>query len=131
ERGRLGDLAVAEGAKDFEHLAPGRERPAIVALVLIHGLHELNFVIAVIAFAGGGVDLASAFALLGAAILAGAAVDGHGNGPLPPIIAATVGDTLVRKLLTHGETSGVKLEGIRPNRPSLGRSSILHKEYSP
>src|SRR5947209_18636943 len=33
-------LAVAERDQDFEHLAPGRERPAVLPLIPLHRLHE-------------------------------------------------------------------------------------------
>src|SRR5262245_4974772 len=84
--GRLGDLAVAQGAQDFEDFAPGGERPAVVALVLVHRLHEEDLFVAVIAFTGGGVNLPPAFALL-SPVLAAAPLDRHGNRLLAPLAA--------------------------------------------
>src|SRR5262249_13418845 len=100
--GGLGHLAGAEGAEHFEHLAPGGERPAGVALVLGPRLREGDFLVVVVALAGGGVDLAAALALL-AAVLAAAALDGDGDGLLAavaaaPVAAAPVGDQDVGEL---------------------------------
>src|SRR5262249_11328752 len=58
--GRLGDLAVAERMEHFQHLAPRRERSAIVPLVLVHRLHEDDFVVSVVALAGGRINLPAA-----------------------------------------------------------------------
>src|SRR3954471_3839093 len=80
----LGDLAIAEGAQHLQHLAPGRERPAVVALVLVHRLHEGDFLVVVVALAGGRVDLAAALALL-AAVLAAAAIDRDGDALLAAV----------------------------------------------
>src|SRR5437870_5418779 len=87
---RLSDLAIAKGAQHLEHLAPGREGAAVFALVLIHGPHEGDFVVSVIAFTRSRIDLPTAFALV-AALLAAAAVDGNGNAPLAAVIAPAVG----------------------------------------
>src|SRR5713101_1102388 len=59
---RFGDLSIAQSCEDFQHFAPCGERSAVIALVLVPRLHEGNFVIRVVALAGGGVDLASTFA---------------------------------------------------------------------
>src|SRR5262249_6624327 len=107
--GTLGDLAVAQGAEHFEHLAPGGERPPVVALVLVHRLHEDDFLVAVVALAGGGVDLPAAFAAL-APVLAAAAIHGDGDVPLPTVPPAAVArpavsDQDVREhgfFVTHG-----------------------------
>src|SRR4051812_2518520 len=85
----LGDLAIAEGAQHLQHLAPGRERPAVVALVLVHRLHEDDFLVVVVPFAGGRVDLPAALALL-PAVLTAAALDGHGNAAFAAVSATTV-----------------------------------------
>ena len=45
---RLG-ATVAEGAQHFQHLAPRRERSAVVAFVLVHGLHEADLLVAALA----------------------------------------------------------------------------------
>src|SRR5262245_42949092 len=59
---RRGDLAVAESCEHLQDLAPGRERAAVVALILVHRLHERDFLVRVIALAGGWVDLPAALA---------------------------------------------------------------------
>ena len=53
-----GDL---QRIQHFQRFAPGREGSAIVALVLVHRLHEFDFVVVVIALAGRRIDLATAF----------------------------------------------------------------------
>ena len=50
------DLFVAEAAKDFEHLAPGREHPPAALLVLVHGHHELHLGLRVFPLTGCRVD---------------------------------------------------------------------------
>src|SRR5258708_38329381 len=60
QRGRLGDAAISEGAQHFQHFAPGREGAAVVPLVAVHRLHELDFVLGIILLAGGRIDLTAA-----------------------------------------------------------------------
>src|SRR5947209_9483769 len=83
---RLRDLAVAQRPQHLQHLAPGRERPAVVALVLVHRLHEDDLVVGVVALAGGRVDLPAALALRLLAALAAlglaAAVERHRDDAL-------------------------------------------------
>src|SRR5262249_41015516 len=84
--------------------APGWVRAAIFALVLVHGFHELDFFVVVIAFAGGRVDLPAALPLL-APIFAAAAFNGHGNVPLAALIAAPIGNQNIRVIVfvvVHG-----------------------------
>src|SRR5262249_10814113 len=83
---RLGDLAIAQGAQHPEHLAPGREGPAILAPCMIPRLHEVEFLVTIVARAGRGIDLAAALPLL-PSILAAAALDGHRNAALAAFIA--------------------------------------------
>src|SRR5688572_28286902 len=52
---RFGDAAVAERPQHLQYLAPGRERPAVVALVLVHRLHEQDFIFRVVALTSGRV----------------------------------------------------------------------------
>ena len=63
--GRCGrsDLAITEISQDFQYLAPGRELPTAAAFVIVHRLHEFNFVRLIISLTGGGVDLSSSFGL--------------------------------------------------------------------
>ena len=49
-------LLVAEAAEDLEDLAPGREHPAALLLVLVHRQHELHLGLRVFALAGRRVD---------------------------------------------------------------------------
>lgn len=53
-------LDVAEAAYYFEHFAARGEHAAAGALVLVERVHEFDFVVGVVALAGGGVDLAAA-----------------------------------------------------------------------
>ena len=64
QRSRFGDAAVAERAENLQHLAPRRERAAVLALVPVHRLHELGFVVVVVALAGRRVDEPAALAVL-------------------------------------------------------------------
>lgn len=57
-------LRVAEAADDFEDFAPCGEHASAVAFVFVHGAHELDFIVGVVAFAGGGVDFLTSFDLL-------------------------------------------------------------------
>src|SRR5690242_4542385 len=91
----VGDLPVAQRVKDFEDLAPGGERPAVEAFVLVHGPHEIDLVVGVVALAGGGVDLPAAFALL-PAVHPAPSLDGDRDGLLPAVGAgAAVGAAAV------------------------------------
>src|SRR5262245_8045772 len=93
----LGNLAIAQGAAHLEHFAPGRERPAVGSLVLVHRLHEFNFVVGVVAFAGGRIDLAAPLAAL-AAVLASTTLDGHGNLALATVtVRAAVPQTPIAR----------------------------------
>src|SRR5439155_20217376 len=107
----LRDLAVAQSSQHFQHLAPGGERPAVVALVLIHCFHELDFVIGVIALAGGRIDLPAALRLILVvlAFLASragterhrdVALTAFGDSSMPRIVAAHRGCS------SGGEVSG-------------------------
>src|ERR1043165_8693656 len=78
-RALLSDLAIAEGVHDFQDLTPGRERTTVFALVLVHCLHEFDFVVIVVALAGGWINLAPTFAFLVAAIFAGSAFQRYGD----------------------------------------------------
>src|SRR5262249_59455447 len=77
DRSRFGDLAIPQSAEDFQDFAPGREGTAVGALIEVHRSHELDFVVRVIALAGGGIDLPAAFPL--AAIFAAPPFEGGGN----------------------------------------------------
>ena len=52
--------AVTQVAEDLQHFAAGGRSPTAGPLVGVHGVHELDFIIGVVAFARGRVDLASA-----------------------------------------------------------------------
>src|SRR5690348_3939326 len=54
--------------EDFENLTPGGKGTAVVALVLIDRLHEDDFFIGIIAFAGCWIDLAAPLALVAAIV---------------------------------------------------------------
>ncbi len=54
------DLAVAELGEHLEHLTAGGEHAAARSLVAVECMHELDFVVTVIALASGGVDLTAA-----------------------------------------------------------------------
>ena len=84
----LGNLAISQRAHHLQHFAPGRERPAVFALVLVHRLHELDLVVGVIALAGRRIDLATAFPLFIAPFLAAAAFQGDRNLPFAAIVGA-------------------------------------------
>jgi hypothetical protein len=63
ERSRIGcrrDLAVAELREHLEYLAAGWEHAAARSLIPVECMHELDFVVTVIALASGGVDLTAA-----------------------------------------------------------------------
>src|SRR5687767_8926190 len=96
----LGDFAVTHGPKHFEHFAPGRERAAIVALVLVHRLHEVDFVVVVVALAGGRIDLPAALALI-AAVFAAAALESDRDRAFAAVVAALIGDAEVG-IVAHG-----------------------------
>src|SRR5262245_55530245 len=83
--GGLLGAAIAQGAQHFQHLAPGRERTPIGTLVQIHRLHELDLLLRVLLLAGSRIDLAAAFALFLTTVLAAAAFDRDGNGPLAAV----------------------------------------------
>src|SRR5208337_2689139 len=73
------NLFVAQVAEDLENFAPGGKHPSTLVLVLIHGEHELQFRLGVIALARGGVhESPSSTGLPGlggaACLLAGAAI---------------------------------------------------------
>src|SRR5262249_29585102 len=101
--GRLGHLAVTQGPQHFQHLAPCRERPAIVALVLVHRPHEDDFLVVIVPLARGRIDLAAAFALL-PAIFTAAPLHGNGDTALTAVVPATVAATPVgdENLGKHG-----------------------------
>src|SRR5215471_6009999 len=102
---RLGNAAISEGPQHFEYLAPGWEGPAVLAFVLVHRLHELNLIGAVIALAGGRIDLPPPFALLGPSIFAAAALDGHRDTAFTSIVPAPVCDAQFggeTRVVAHG-----------------------------
>lgn len=53
-------FGVAERANHFEDFAAGGKHTAIDALIVIECVHELDFVVAVVAFAGRWIDLSAA-----------------------------------------------------------------------
>jgi len=63
---------------------------------LIHGLHEFDFVIGVVAFTCGRIDLPPTFPSFLAPVLATAAFQSDGNLPFAAIIPATVGNAKFR-----------------------------------
>ena len=62
----------------LENFAPRGELAAAFALVVVHGLHEIDFVVGVIALAGRRIDLPAAFDF--AAALTRAAFNALGQG---------------------------------------------------
>src|SRR5690349_5988735 len=52
---------VAHALDHFQHFAPGGELAPGPALVVVHGAHEFDFVVGIVAFAGRRVDLPAAF----------------------------------------------------------------------
>ena len=46
---------------DLKHLAPRGELPAATTLVVVHGSHEINLIVRVVAFARRGIDLPATF----------------------------------------------------------------------
>lgn len=58
------ELHIAQVADHFQHFAASGEHPAAFALVLFHGVHEVDLLDAVVAFASGGVNLATTLNLL-------------------------------------------------------------------
>src|SRR5579859_1813905 len=119
-------FAVPERLKDFEDFAPSRKGTAIVALVLIHGLHEGNLIIRVFTLAGGRVDLAAAFAVFprfGGIFLADvlAALQGHGDAALAAFdLFAIRSGVLAHRRRPHKNRHG------RVSRPSWGAKSRKH-----
>src|SRR5437660_7338825 len=93
--GRLCHPPITQSPKHFQNFAPCRERPAIVALILIHGLHEGDFLFVVIALAGGRIHLTTPFA---ATFLGFAAVEGDRDAPLAafPRVPAAIRDHVFR-----------------------------------
>lgn len=89
ERGRFGNLAVAEGAEHLEDLTPGWERSAIVPLVLVHRFHEDDFFVVVVPLAGRRVDLTPAFRQIGPRTGA-PPIEGDRNIPLPPFHGSAI-----------------------------------------
>ena len=59
--GRLCHFAITDIADDFQDLAPGGELATAATLVIVHRLHEFDFVWAVVALAGRRVNLTTAF----------------------------------------------------------------------
>lgn len=59
----LGDLAVAKIADDFQYLAARWEHAATASLVFVQRLHEFDFAVRVISFAGRRIDLSSSLDL--------------------------------------------------------------------
>src|SRR5262249_27353002 len=110
---RLRHAAIAQRPKHFQHLAPGRERPAIVALVLVHRLHEIDLFAAVVALAGRRVDLTAPLSLR-PAVFAATAFEGDGDVSLAAIVGAPVRDAVLGSGFggTHwGGTSQGRLRG--------------------
>ena len=64
-------LHVAQRIDHFQHFAASREHPAALPLVVVERVHEFDFLIGVIAFAGGRIDLAAAIHFLPALERAG------------------------------------------------------------
>tara|TARA_R100001132_G_C3275623_1_gene99127 strand:+ start:7679 stop:8125 length:447 start_codon:yes stop_codon:yes gene_type:complete len=62
----FGDLAISHAVQHFQNFTPGGELSPAASFVIIHGFHEVDFLIAVITFARGGIDLATTldFALI-------------------------------------------------------------------
>jgi len=90
---RFRNFAVAQRMQHFQDFAPSREGPTIGTLVLIHGLHEQNFFIAIVFLAGSGINLTASFAFF-TPILAAASFDVDSNRmfatfTLVPTIAVT------------------------------------------
>src|SRR5258707_12049751 len=88
---------IAHALDDFQDLAPGGELAAGFALVVVHGAHEFDFVVGIIAFAGRRVDLPAAFDFASgsdATFLIGT------NRPAGPV--AAVGNTAPRNSATIG-----------------------------
>src|ERR1700722_13020326 len=50
--------------QDFQNFGPARKRPAVFPLVPIHCLHELSFVVVIVALARGGIYQAPTFTIL-------------------------------------------------------------------
>lgn len=59
--GRLGHFAVTDVADHFEDFTPSGELASTAPLVIIHGLHEFDFIRAIVPFTGRGINLATAF----------------------------------------------------------------------
>lgn len=57
------ELNVSEPRDDFEHFAAGWEHPPGAVFVFVHRLHELDFVVGVIPFAGRRIDVSAALIL--------------------------------------------------------------------
>ena len=83
------DFLVAQVAENFQHFAAGRKHPSAGAFVQIHGVHEFDFGVGVVALAGGGVNLPTA-ADFGPA-LAKSSLGNHGGIRGSSLVAATVG----------------------------------------
>lgn len=111
---RLGNFSVTQCIKHLEHFAPGREGPAIVAFVLVHRLHEDDFLVTVIALAGRGIDLPTPLAKL-SSLNPATSLDCNRNlffAPVharTPVPGAAIGYEDVRRALffahAHGDTS--------------------------
>src|SRR5262249_48796728 len=101
---------VAEALEDFKDLAPRGKLPAGLALVVIHGAHEFDFLIGIIALACRRVDLSAAFDLAARAHAALRFGERHGAGSCatvgdgPARCSAPIGDNDLCGLfkLTHG-----------------------------
>ena len=111
--GRRRNFAVTQILQDFEDFAPRGELSSAAAFVKVHGLHELDLFLRVVAFAGGRVDLASAFDLV-AAIALSLLLSGESRGrwraPLETgggrYVAAAVAAAIDRQLIFR---SGVRI----------------------
>src|SRR5262249_13006055 len=101
--------------------APSWKRSAVGAFVLVHRLHELDFVVGVIAFASCRIDLSAAFAAL-AAFRAASSIHGNGYDLLAAIsvgpalsLPAILGDNVGQRSLVvgHGRSSSLRCNDVR------------------
>jgi hypothetical protein len=111
--------------KDLQNLAPGGKGTAVIAFVLIHGFHEDNFFIGIIALAGGGIDLASPLSLV-AAVLSLAAFHLDRNILLTTIAVAAVASPAIRNCqfqpvlyIAHGKPTSLDCEQKDSKRPRI------------
>src|SRR6185436_8625261 len=92
--------------QNFQHFAPGREGPTVVALVVIHGAHEDNLFFRVIPLTRGRIDLPTTFASI-TAFLGRTAFPGDRLIVCTPWVLAPLGIAAV------GNTQVTPLGGLR------------------